>query len=219
MTRLKWLFAMLMALTLLVATVTLATAHSRPIRFDPGPSAVLDSAPARVNAWFTQPLRRDANWNFLQITNESGARVDGGEVTLSADRKQMSVALNSGLPQGRYLVTWRGWDDNDGAILGDCYAFFVGQAAADAAVAANTRLDGGGTCQRIDVSATNGTPVAGGTPQATVPADGHTDGADGDPAPESTDDSGGIPAWSLFLGVAVGLVIGVAGGRMIGGRS
>jgi methionine-rich copper-binding protein CopC len=203
-----------------VLTAQTVFAHSRPIRFDPPAGAVLASAPAKIDGWFTQPLRRDPNWNFLKVTNEQGTVVSTGEPILSADRKQMSVQLQSALPPGRYLVTWRTWDDNDGRIFGDCYAFFVGQAAADAAVSANTRLDGGNTCQRIDISGTDGTPVAGGTPQATaVPGnDGHED--EGGPAESSDDDdSGGVAVWVLMLGVAGGVAVGLVGGRMIGGKS
>jgi methionine-rich copper-binding protein CopC len=206
--------------TVAVLTAQLAFAHSRPIRFDPPPGIVLSAAPAQVTGWFTQPLRRDPNWNFLQVTDAQGTRVDTGDVILSADRKQMSVNLRPGLGEGRYLVTWRTWDDNDGRIFGDCYAFFVGQAAADAAVSSNTRLDGGGTCGRIDISGTNGTPVAGGTPQATAAApDDHADEGDG-ASPSGidagNDDGDGVPVWTLALGVVGGIVAGGIGGRVLG---
>jgi methionine-rich copper-binding protein CopC len=200
-------------------------AHSRPIRFEPSPGAVLSVAPSTVTGWFTQPLRRDPNWNFLQVTDAQGNRVDTrAEPVLSADRKQMTVTLNSGLPAGRYLVTWRTWDDNDGRIFGDCYAFFVGQAAADASVTANTRLDGGNTCQRIDISGTQGTPVAGGTPQATAAPveEGHEDeGGEGAVSTENDgeDSDDGVPVWTLVLAGVVGIVFGGVGGKMISGRA
>jgi methionine-rich copper-binding protein CopC len=203
-----------------VLTAQLVGAHSRPIRLEPGPSAVIQAAPAQVTGWFTQPLRRDPNWNYLKVHDGQGNEVSQGEVILSQDRKQMSVALRSGLPEGRYLVTWRTWDDNDGRIFGDCYYFFVGQAAADAHLAGNTRLDGGGTCQRIDISGTNGTPVAGGTPQATpTPEDGPVVMPGANEGDEGDDDDDGLPAWVLVAGVIGGLVAGGIGGRLIGGRS
>jgi methionine-rich copper-binding protein CopC len=208
------------ALSLIAAIlfVGVVLGHSRPIRFDPAPGAVLNVAPSQVTGWFTQPLRRDANWNFIQVTNEQGTRVDSAELILSADRKQMTVNLNSNLPPGRYLVTWRTWDDNDGAIFGDCYAFFVGQAAADAALTANARLDGGGACQRIDVSGREGTPVAGGTPQAT-PVGEHSLGEPEAGNPQNGgDDGSGVPVWGLMLGVAGGVAVGLVGGRFIGAR-
>src|SRR3990170_4897783 len=83
----------LVALGLLGAQ--LASAHSRPIRFDPPPGAVLSAAPERVTGWFTSELRNDPNWTYLQVSDENGARVDTGSISLSTDRRQMSVALRS----------------------------------------------------------------------------------------------------------------------------
>jgi methionine-rich copper-binding protein CopC len=205
-----------------VLTAQTVFAHSRPVRFDTPAGAVLTAAPSQVTGWFTQPLRRDPEWNFLRVTDAQGNRVDVGEPTLSGDRKQMSVSLRPGLGEGRYQVTWRTWDDNDGRIFGDCYAFFVGQAAADAAVAANSRLDGGNTCQRIDVPGTQGTPVAGGTPQATAVPEDHEDEADEPMTSAETeggDDSDGVPVWTVVLGAIAGMVIGGVGGRMLSGKS
>jgi methionine-rich copper-binding protein CopC len=206
-------------LALLAAQV--AFAHSRPIRFDPAPGAVLSQAPASVEGWFTAELRRDPNWTFLHVSDAQGNRVETGETELSADRLHLGVGLQSGLGPGRYIVTWRGFDDGDGAILGDCYTFFVGQQAADEAIASKARLDGGRDCQRIDVDATNGTPVAGGTPPATGEhGDGHgSEVTDPETGRDTEDDDGGVPVWALVLGVVAGVVVGGVGGRFIGGRS
>jgi methionine-rich copper-binding protein CopC len=197
---------------------TTASAHSRPIRFDPAPGAVLQSAPAQVQGWFTADIRRDPNWSFIRVADAQGNRVDTGEVQLSSDRRQMSVALKSGLAPGRYIVTWRTYDDGDGAIFGDCYAFFVGQAAADAAVTSNSRLDGGGSCARIEVSAKNGTPVPGLTVTA-VPAaaadvhdDDHSDTAAG------SDGGSDVPWWALIAGIGGGLAVGMVGGSLVSRR-
>src|SRR5215207_9231222 len=107
-----------------VATVIafgVASAHSRPVRFDPPASAVLTTSPAKVDIWLTNELRRDPNWTFVHVTDAAGARVDtGADITLSADRRQMTIDLKPNLPPGRYLVNWRGWDDTDQAIYGDC---------------------------------------------------------------------------------------------------
>jgi methionine-rich copper-binding protein CopC len=203
-------------------------AHSRPIRFEPAPGAVLTAAPAQVTAWFTAELRRDPNWTFLHVTDAQGNRVDAGETQLSADRRQLTVALRAGLAPGRYVVAWRGFDDEDGAIFGDCYAFYVGQAAADQAIVDKQRLDGGANsvCARIEVEALDGTPPAGGTPQATTEPgqDGHTEET---PVPEPNgaggasgeDDSDGVPIWTVVLGVVAGVVAGGVGGRLIGPRA
>jgi methionine-rich copper-binding protein CopC len=200
------------------------SAHSRPIRFEPSPGQVLTAAPASVSGWFTAELRRDPNWTFLHVTDASGARVEAGETQLSSDRRQLTVQLRSGLGPGKYQVTWRGFDDEDGAIFGDCYVFYVGQAAADQGFTDFQRIDGGGTreCARIEFEALNGTPAAGGTPQGTTvpPDDGHADEGDMDEGSENagSDDGGGVPAWIPVLTGVLGIIAGGAGVKLAGGR-
>jgi methionine-rich copper-binding protein CopC len=202
--------------SLVLANAVLA--HSRPIRFDPAPGQVLEGVPSKVTGWFTGELRRDPNWNFLHVTDEQGNRVEAGETQIRSDRLEMFVPLKSDLRPGRYQVTWRSFDDEDGAILGDCYVFYVGQAAADQAAKDRQRLDGGGSreCARIDLEAANGTPVANGTPQGTVTAG---DESDAGTTGSTKDDGGGVPAWSVVLAGVVGIVVGGAGMKFVGKRA
>lgn len=210
--RITALFAALGLVAAGVLGTQLASAHSRPVRFDPAAGAVLSTAPAQVTGWFTSELRNDPNWNHLRVTDQTGARVDTGTVALSADRYQMTVQLNSGLGPGRYTVAWRTWDDADGEIFGDCYVFYVGQEAADKAIADKFRLDAGSSCERIEVSARDGTPV----PSALTPVaeGGHTD--DGAHT-EGEGGSDGLPAWALIAGVGIGAAVGLVGGRVLTG--
>lgn len=120
-------------------------AHSRPVRFDPAPGAVLAAAPSGVTGWFTSDIRR-AEESFIQVLDEGGANVATGDVQLSNDRRQMSVALAPGAGAGRYVVYWSTFDDGDGEVFTGCYAFFVGQAAADAALANGQALDAAADC-------------------------------------------------------------------------
>jgi methionine-rich copper-binding protein CopC len=206
----KALVLALGAVALIAVSTQLASAHSRPIRFDPAPGAVLSAAPGQVTGWFTSDIRRDPNWSFLRVSGPDGQRVDTGETALSSDRRQMSATLRPGLGPGRYIATWRTFDDEDGEIFGDCFIFFVGQAAADAAVSENVRLDGGSACERIEVGTERGTPVPGQTPSP--------EAEDGRAGGEGEGNDGGLPAWSLILGVAGGIVVGLVGGRLIGAR-
>ena len=203
-----------------VLTVQLVSAHNRPVFFDPAPAAVLEDAPTEVTAWFTGPLRRDPNWTYLRVTDAEGNRVDTDEITLSEDRQQMTVGLEAGLEPGSYMVTWRSWDDEDGFILGDCYRFYVGQEAAEAAIADGTRLFGGQGCETIGVSAREGTPSPEQlTPTPAPDPDAPATGAGGEQRSGSEDDdSDGVPVWTLAVGVIGGLVLGGVGGRLMGTR-
>jgi methionine-rich copper-binding protein CopC len=219
----KLLLIPVLAALAALGSISLINAHSRPVLFDPPAGAILDSSPEQVQVWFTAELRRDPNWNFLQVANAAGERVDTGETELAEDRPSMTATLQPDLPEGRYVVTWRSFDDGDNAIFGDCYVFFVGQAAADQSVEEGLRLDGGRDCQRIDVSAEGGTPVAGGTPPADATETGHsstgsTGGGEASAGESSDDDSDGVPAWTLALGIIGGIVAGGAGMKFLGSR-
>jgi copper resistance protein C len=128
-----------------LSLAVVAEAHSRPVRFDPAPGAVLDAAPASITGWFTSDIRR-AEESFIQVLDEGGSNIAAGEIQLSDDRRQMSVALGSGAGEGRYIVYWSTFDDGDGEVFSGCYAFFVGQAAADDAVANGESLDAAADC-------------------------------------------------------------------------
>jgi copper resistance protein C len=132
----------------LILTAGTALAHSRPVRFDPAPGAVLQATPSTITGWFTSDIRR-AEESFIQVLNADGTNVASGEVQLSSDRRQMSVGLEAGLGAGRYVVYWGTFDDGDGEAFSGCYAFFVGQAAADAAVANGESLDAAADCPAV----------------------------------------------------------------------
>lgn len=138
------LFAAFTALSA-IAFAGIASAHSRPVRFDPSPGQVLTTAPSSVTGWFTSDIRR-ADESFIQVLDHSGARLDSGDIQLSSDRRQMSVSLKAGVGEGKYLVYWSTFDDADGEVFSGCYTFFVGKAAADQAIANGEALDGGGDC-------------------------------------------------------------------------
>lgn len=204
--------------TVFIAAQTVS-AHSRPVRFDPAPGQVIEEAPAQVTGWFTSPLRRDPNWTFIKVSDEEGNEVTTGDITLTADRKQLSVALEPDLPPGRYLVNHRTWDDEDNEIVGDCFVFFIGQAAAHAAVAEDLRLDGGAECERIEFSAAEGTPAPGRTPGAQEGEEEHEEeGAAEAVNGGESHDSDAVAAWLLIVTGGAGLVVGAVGTRLFSNR-
>jgi methionine-rich copper-binding protein CopC len=151
------LAALAVAGTLSLGQSQLALAHSRPARFDPSPGSVLDAAPADVTGWFTEDLRRDPN-SFIQVLVDNGATVSTGDTTIAPDRRQMTINLQSGLGEGRYIVYWSSLDDGDGDVFSGCYGFFVGQAAADNAVTNSESLDAGADCPAVPEAAETTTP-------------------------------------------------------------
>ncbi len=150
---------MFAAALLALATVATAGGHASPERFDPGPGAVLDAAPARVDGWFTQDIRRQEDQSFLRVYSVEadgslGQRVDTDTTTIDdADRRHMFVDLTPDTGPGEYAVAWQTLSDEDDELDGNCYRFFVGQAAADAAHEARSRIDMAGVCPTVAVSA------------------------------------------------------------------
>jgi methionine-rich copper-binding protein CopC len=198
---------------------SIADAHNRPVLFNPAPAAVLDAAPAEITGWFAGPLRANPNWTYLHVFDANGNRVDTGDLTFSDDRRQMSVGLNSDLGPGGYMVTWRSWDDEDGFILGDCYRFYVGQEAADAAIADGTRLFGGQDCEAIEVSAKQGTPTPEQLTPTPEPETEAPSGGTGASGSSDDGDSSGVPVWGLALGIIGGLFVGGVGMKVMGPRA
>ena len=214
----KLLLLTVLAALAALGSITLAGAHSRPVRFDPSPGAVLTEAPAEVHGWFTDAIRKDSSWAYIHVMDAQGNRVDTGTTDLSADRLQEMATLKSGLGEGMYTVEWRTFDDTDGAIFGDCYNFFVGQAAADDAATNGTRLDAGDNCGRIDFENDGSTPTPSELATVTAPP---VEGADTAASDAGTTSSGssGVPVWSLVVGIIGGVVVGGAGGRFVSGKS
>ena len=138
------LLPVLVALAALAST-SLVEAHSRPVLFDPDPGAILTSAPSQVTGWFSSDIRRTDD-SFLKVMDSDGNDVTTGDADLSTDRRQMTATLQSGLGAGRYIVYWSTFDDVDGEVFAGCHNFFVGQQAADDAIANGQALDGGGDC-------------------------------------------------------------------------
>ena len=147
------------AALLALATVATAGGHASPERFNPGPGAVLDAAPARVDGWFTQDIRRQEDESFLRVYRVEadgalGQRVDTDTTIIDDDdRRHMFVELTPNTGPGEYAVAWQTLSDEDDEHDGNCYRFFVGQEAADAAHEARSRIDVAGACPTATVSA------------------------------------------------------------------
>ena len=155
---------------LALMAVTAALGHASPERFDPAPGQVLATAPSRVDGWFTQDIRRQEEQSLIRVFRVEAAgslsqQVDTGATVINdQDRRHMYVDLAPDLGAGEYAVAWQTLSDEDDEPDGNCYRFFVGLEAADAAHEARSRIDVAGECPTSAVSA----PPA---PQSTVELD------------------------------------------------
>ena len=136
-----------LALVAALLQMNMALGHAAPERFNPAPGEVLEEAPAAVDGWFTQDIRRQEGVSSIQVFDADGAQVDDGKTVIDDDdRRHMRVALQSGLGPGRYVVAYQTLSDEDDEVDGGCFLFFVGQEAEDAAHEDKARIEAPEEC-------------------------------------------------------------------------
>lgn len=117
-------------LALIGALFTLAgvaIGHADYERSDPAADALLDTAPVRVQIWFTQELFRRAGENKIEVYSADGARVDLDDLVIDDDdRKLATVSLPPALPDGVYTVRWQSLSAEDGHDGSGEFSFTVG---------------------------------------------------------------------------------------------
>jgi methionine-rich copper-binding protein CopC len=130
MTRSLTTLAIVVLALLAAALPNLAFAHARLVSSDPAANARLDSAPSAITLVFSDELKPDGN--SITVTDASGARVDAGDTKLvasDAQRRTITVSLNSGLGDGVYTVKWVN-ASTDGHSEEGSFSFTVGAATA-----------------------------------------------------------------------------------------
>ena len=112
------------------ALVGQAFAHAAYQRSVPNAGEVVTTAPTRLDAYFTQDIRREAGTYDLAVSDHEGNRVDNGDVTIDDDdRRHMSVTLRPDLPPGTYHVEWKTFSDEDGEADDGMFTFTIAAAA------------------------------------------------------------------------------------------
>jgi copper transport protein len=107
-----------------------SSAHGYLIRTLPADGTLLERAPTRIQAWFSEPL--EARFSTLTVSDSRNQPVDLPEVGLSAvNRAQLVARLPPGLPDGAYIVRLRGAFASDGHVLTDSFVFWVGERTGD----------------------------------------------------------------------------------------
>jgi LPXTG-motif cell wall-anchored protein len=130
MTRSLTTLAIVVLALLAAALPNLAFAHARLVSSDPAADARLDSAPSAITLVFSEELKPDGN--SITVTDAGGAQVDAGDTKLAASdaqRRTITVSLNSGLGDGVYTVKWVN-ASTDGHSEEGSFSFTVGAATA-----------------------------------------------------------------------------------------
>jgi copper resistance protein C len=151
-------------------------AHAEFDHSNPAPNATVPTAPAIVEAWFTEDL--DSNGTMLAVFGPDGAQVDKGDSAVDLNdplRRHATVSLNEGLGPGVYTVKWTSVSSIDGDTAKGSFTFTIGGSgtpcpfgtpgATPSPAIPATATPGTGTptalsCDPITVDAGFGTPAA-----------------------------------------------------------
>jgi methionine-rich copper-binding protein CopC len=112
-----------------------ASAHSGLVESQPANGALLEHAPERVVATFSEEL--DSSLSSMSVFDAQGAQVDNGDggVDLNdLEHKSMIVSLPP-LPAGTYTVHWNALSSEDGDESAGDFTFTVSIGDADSAPA------------------------------------------------------------------------------------
>ena len=94
-----------LALSLLLAVVTGASAHAFLDRAEPRVGATVHTPPAQVTLWFTERL--EPAYSRVKVVDGSGRQVDNADGAVDAtDRRVLRASLTT-LAPGTYRVIWR----------------------------------------------------------------------------------------------------------------
>jgi copper transport protein len=138
------LLAIAAALILCLSLALPVFAHAVLVRSVPEANAVLKTAPAQIELFFSEQL--DPTFSAISVFSADGALIDNKDARVDAsDPTHMVVSLPS-LPDGIYTVSWKALSATDGHLTTGAFPFAVGNADTGALAAA------GQTSRQIKIS-------------------------------------------------------------------
>lgn len=100
--------ALIVIALLSLTTFGIASAHAELASSDPAAGSKLTAAPAKVTLVFDEEVSEKPTESFFTVKDASGAEVGRGTLdNTDIDHKTLSGALNSGLANGIYTVSWQ----------------------------------------------------------------------------------------------------------------
>jgi LPXTG-motif cell wall-anchored protein len=117
---------LVLALTLSLGLLSVASAHAELVSSDPAAGANLTAAPAKVTLVFNEEISENESESNFTVTDEGGATVGTGKLdTNDLDHKTLSGSLNSGLGDGIYTVKWNALTPDDNGHTEGSFTFGV----------------------------------------------------------------------------------------------
>ncbi|MFI1563743.1 copper resistance protein CopC [Streptomyces sp. NPDC020490] len=119
------LAAAAVGLVLLLTAAAPARAHAELLATTPAAGAALDRAPRAVTLRFSEAV--EVTGDGLRVLGPDGSRADTGHTAAVPDRPgALTVPLESGVPDGTYVVSWRAVSADSHPVHG-AFTFTVGR--------------------------------------------------------------------------------------------
>jgi len=112
-----------------LALISTAWGHAHVDTSSPSKGQVLQSPPTQVVLTFVETIQKTAGSYGLDVTQDGGGSVVNGAPTIDPQNAaKLSVALQSNLTAGRYVVRWNNVSSVDGDAAEGAFSFYVGTA-------------------------------------------------------------------------------------------
>ncbi|MEZ4668676.1 MAG: copper resistance protein CopC [Anaerolineae bacterium] len=105
----------------------LVMAHANLQRAEPPPNSILDSAPAEIRLWFTEPL--EPQFSKINLRDSDGNILNTPPSQIDPNDSQQMVLVPGDLPRGLYTVVWRALSSADGHPSTGSYPLVIGDAS------------------------------------------------------------------------------------------
>jgi methionine-rich copper-binding protein CopC len=213
------LAAIAVALTVVLSPAAPASAHARYESSTPSKGEVLATGPAEIEITFTQEIQKIDGTYSIDVVKDRGLSVTAGPAVVNDDdRRKLSVPLQGGLPDGRYVVNWTNVSDADGDAAEGAFSFYINYRPNAVDLENDAQLEAIGAEEeetpRSDQTATvqpDSTPSGEGTaPARDTPEPRATSGVPGETT-DDNDDGGNAAIW-----IAVGAIAIVAAAVGVG---
>jgi len=112
----RFIFAFAFAILVALAS-TPVIAHFSVTRSAPAANQTIDTAPVRLQVWFSQ--QPAAGVSQLKLHTAAGAEVKIGKTTIEAKEKALQADLIAPLERGAYTITWRAAGDDGHVMTGE----------------------------------------------------------------------------------------------------
>ena len=108
----------------LLALPGVALAHAYLERSSPAGNTIVESAPTRIQLWFTE--RPELRFSEVTLYTADGQKLAHGPLSIAPDDPRSVVFDVGTVPHGTYTVAWKTLSADDGHVAAGAFAYAVG---------------------------------------------------------------------------------------------